>query len=691
MLRSLLALTWAGVAGYLAFRDWDPHTFSYLSLFFWGAPMFPHDIGAAFYKLFTHGLRELGYMVVLLLAAAGAGRMLLALQRPVAHLNRFVLSLALGLAVLSWGTYALGLLGLYNATGICIAATALGFFACFGLRYVRAIFKNRTRTEVSRNPITLLCVLAPLAIFLLAKALWPVVQVDAITYHLGLPNYYIQEGGLAYIPHDMCSAYPPFMEMLYTLAMLVAGQKSAQFTSVLILLMTTLTVYDFAKAWLDARYALLCAAACALTPCFMDSALLCSNDLALAYYTLTATYCFLLWRKHRQTNILILTGIMAGICLSIKYTAFFYIPFFIIAGWTYEAHPNRLGLRRSSACMLLCFVIAGAVCLPWMIKNLADTGNPVYPALFSVLGGEDMNAEMYATAGQWGASVGRQPILKTMLQTIRSFFLYSTTCFEKMGLLGNTGLLPLFFFPLLLLIRKRPPAISALLFCATVIVITLGSSFALPRYYYPAILLLLILAAFAAGSLYSQSPRILKPFIAGVIALCLLLNTGMGFHQANRRTKTYGFDFIHQSDELYLNRHMIGNPEAFLDSYPINIYINRYLGPEACVLIIGDVQHLYLQRRHRYTYLSATTPYRPFSLYAEDHRAAARSLLQSGITHIQYNPRELRRLQDVGAIAWRAEDTHLIESFLSSSQVRTIYSFAFHGNKATLYKIVEQP
>lgn len=690
LLRGTLALIWIGCAGYLAFRDWDPLKLHYLSFFFQEIPYFFPDVVAAFHKLFSDGLRELGYVLVLLLAAAGAGRLALAsfgLSFPT--LSSFVISVALGLATLSYGTFALGLLGLYTVTGAIVSAVALVLLAFC------AIGQRTSLKELQKNPlfswtaVGLLCLMGVVAVFLFAKALWPAVYVDAITYHLGIPNCYLQEGAFVYIPEDMCSGYPFITEMLYTLAMLVAGQKAAQCTSVLIFLVSILTVYEFSKTLLGVKYAGLSCIVYALTPCFIDATLCFGNDLCLVYYVIITTYSFFLWHMQSRTErMLILTGLFAGICLSIKYTAFIFIPILLLSGFIYDAAKNegRLGwplLRR----VMICGAAAIMVCLPWMLKNIIYSGNPMYPAFFSVFGGQNINSEIYAVATQWGGSVSVDTILTTAFRKLQGLFLFSPPFFVACGPLGNAGLVFLFFFPLLLFIRKTSPIINALIYCAVFMFVLWAATFGAVRYYYPGIAFLLIISSYVIVRTVAELPGPFRPFVAGAAAVCLILNAGMGFYQANMRTRTYGVNFLHESDDKYLRRHMLDNPEALLDSYPVNCYINKHLAPDTCVLMIGDVQHLYIHRKHRYTYLSATTPYGPFKKFAGAHDSISRELKSRGITHILYNPHELLRLQRIRAIAWDEVDTVLIEDFLKSPFVRRIYSHKRSKIEVSLYEL----
>ncbi len=106
------------------------------------------------------------------------------------------------------------------------------------------------------------------------------------------------------------------------------------------------------------------------------------------------------------------------------------------------------------------------------------------------------------------------------------------------------------------------------------------------------------------------------------------------------------------------------------------------------MLIIGDVQHLYINRRHRYADQSATTPYEPFKTFSGNYHAVSDALKQNGTTHIVYNPEELRRLQRMGIVAWKREDIPLIEGFLTSPYGQELYVNKGQGMDVKVYKLI---
>jgi hypothetical protein len=160
----------------------------------------------------------------------------------------------------------------------------------------------------------------------------------------------------------------------------------------------------------------------------------------------------------------------------------------------------------------------------------------------------------------------------------------------------------------------------------------------------------------------------------GICGLYLLMMTAISFYTVSMYTMQYGMDGAYLNDDTYLGKHAIDNPRAMFDGLFAQRYINENTPTTAKILLIGDVQHFYIKRRHGYTYLSATTPYQIFKSSSADPKQIYLSLKADGYTHIYYNPVELARLQEVGVIGYAAEDNNYIEKFLQSRFVTCVYS-----------------
>lgn len=677
MIKGIVALCWIGVISFLYIRDWDPlQIYHPLSLFVREMVFIAEDIPAAFLKLFSQGITALLGTALLLCAALGAGHVCIAPFRIsfAAGRQRFTVTAAAGLVALAYYTLFLGMLGLYTRLGLFFSFGVLA--ACCGLG-VRAICLIRREKSVPSQPrwmtTVFVCLTAVLGVFLLSKALWPATYYDAITYHLGTPNYYLLEGAIVYNPYDMFSNFPFLAEMLYTLGLFLSGLKLAQFTSVLVFLLLVSAAYDFCATFLEGAPPALAALFCLAVPCFLEAAIMYNNDLHVAYYVLLSMYCFFYWERSRQAGWLMLTGCFAGACLSLKYTTLTYVPFLLVAGVTTVSLHGRGGMRRCAGNLLRCGLSALIVVAPWLIKNYLSTGNPIYPSLYPLLGGRDMSSEVYANITQMALSTDAGRFFSGLWEHPKRLFFCRPDSFEP-GLQRNMGPLILLFLPLLALAKGVRPVAKKMLAAAAAMFVVWSLTFAIARFFYPAAFILLIVSAYGAALVFRQTNAAFRLFIGPAVALYLVMGMGMGLYQVNMRTQTYGFHFLDDSDHAYLMRHLFGDITAVLDSYPAYVYINEHLGPGARVLIVADAQHLYLHRRHVYSYLSATTPFAIFKERAGDPEAIAADLKDRGITHILYNPIELSRLQEAGALAYRQEDNAYIEEFLKTNFVQLRYT-----------------
>ena len=102
------------------------------------------------------------------------------------------------------------------------------------------------------------------------------------------------------------------------------------------------------------------------------------NDCALAFYEFAAFYALLLWWRTRRSGWLVIIGILAGFCFSIKYTGGLIPPFAVVlvawGSWR-RLRSGRVALTRAFTVA----AVAALFVLPWTVKNAILVGNPVAP------------------------------------------------------------------------------------------------------------------------------------------------------------------------------------------------------------------------------------------------------------------------------------------------------------------------
>jgi hypothetical protein len=251
---------------------------------------------------------------------------------------------------------------------------------------------------------------APFLLIMALGAMLPTIDFDAIEYHLQGPKEYYQAGRIAFLPHNVYTSMPFGIEMLHLLGMEVlddwwSGALAGQLLVACFAPVATWLIALTAGRWGSPRAAWIAAIVYLTTPWIYRLAVL-----PYVEGPLCAFHAALIWTAGRawtaesrlKTWSWVVVGLMAGGAMACKYTALIsaVIPFGLLS--LAEA------ARRRSARVVLAYTLGWMVIMaPWLVKNVIDTGNPVYPLAYRVFGGRDLDA---ARDAQWNAAHGPRPI-----------------------------------------------------------------------------------------------------------------------------------------------------------------------------------------------------------------------------------------------------------------------------------------
>ena len=307
------------------------------------------------------------------------------------------LSPALGLGSLGLVGLGLGLAGGWRRPLVVgLGALALLVLARDVLAMGRRVSAWRPSLAVGRQGRWYLTLTLGLTLLL---ALAPPISWDGLFYHLTGPALYIAQGRITLldvnIPH---LAFPSLMEMLFGLAMLVRGDGAAKLLHLAYGLLLAGTVYRLSQRWQGreaAGWSLLLLAA---MPMVAVLAAWAYNDLALALYQLAALYAILAWRETGRWGWLRAGGVLSGLALGLKYTAF-PLP---LVGLAYLLLSRSRGSgeeRTRWRAVLIFSLLTGLVAAPWYLRSWAFTGNPVYPFLFDGRSWDEFRSAWYAHSG----------------------------------------------------------------------------------------------------------------------------------------------------------------------------------------------------------------------------------------------------------------------------------------------------
>ena len=341
------------------------------------------------------------------------------------RLERLYWALVTGIAVFGTLTLLLGLVGgspFISVFAIAGGPTVIKHLA--GWRDIDILPAATKPTSIwSGFGIACAIAIAPFLLAMLLGSLQPPNDFDVKEYHLeGAKEFYLR-GRVEMLPHNVYTSFPFLTEMLCLAGMVLqrdwfSGALVGQAVLAAFAPITALGLFIAARRWLGTTagwFAVLIHLTC---PWTYRISIIAYAEGGLACFLFAAFFAALRAIEATEPRIArrwtLLTGILAGAAAGCKYPAVLtvVIPLGgLIVGWAilpvsplhvqtlegtgWKARPTtaiRLGLHYSLG-VLLTFG-------PWLGKNLCETGNPVYPLLYSVFGGTDWDE---ASNAKWKA------------------------------------------------------------------------------------------------------------------------------------------------------------------------------------------------------------------------------------------------------------------------------------------------
>tara|TARA_R110001592_G_scaffold31886_3_gene111925 strand:+ start:56633 stop:58981 length:2349 start_codon:yes stop_codon:yes gene_type:complete len=400
----------------------------------------PHPAGWAY---FPQRIPLIGIAAIVLLGAWGLGQLVTRLIRIPLHpftAERTVFASGLGISLVSLLTLGGGLLGILTQ-GLCYAV--LITMATAGIASALQETKQKTGSLVSLKlslpkSITFdmlfrvgCCLLmSPFVMSMFLGSMLPSTDYDVLEYHFGGPKEYYQQGYIGFLPHNVYTSFPFLTEMLTLQSMTLKGDwfSGAQAGKLVLMsfaIFTALGIFTMARHWFGSAAGWIAATVFLTNPWTYRMSIIAYTEGALSFYLLASLLSLILtiavlqkWKANsndaaddsaaRASRLpgelwswALLTGLLAGSAMSTKYPGVLsvVIPLGLtLLGFSWVLLKEDRSLRWSATFKLGMLFAAGTLITvgPWLLKNLVETGNPVYPLLYSVFGGYDLTEALNA-------------------------------------------------------------------------------------------------------------------------------------------------------------------------------------------------------------------------------------------------------------------------------------------------------
>ncbi len=621
-----------------------------------------------------------------------------------------LLGAALGLGLTSLLVLLLGLAGLFHRgiwLGLFAVFMMVGLLRWQTLRRGDEHAQNAERAVKRRGAgwfvwlLLLVCPFASVAILSATNApgmIWEEegYAYDVLTYHLQLPKEYFHAGRISYLPHNVYANFPSNVEMLYLLTMILVddAHDAAVPANMIHLLLAALTVF---AAWVagrewSPRAAVVCAVATASTGwlAYLSGLAYVENGM-LFFAMVSAAWLVRCYARssapngvvddtsgaaERQSRTLlggnrqamIVGGVLAGFSFGCKYTAgpMLVIPLAIVP------LVCRRTSTRSGPTDAIVFAFAALVAVsPWLVKNLALTGNPVFPLVNEIFHaspagwGED-------ETDRWNAAHRVEPEDRTL--SARASTMWNRTMgdrFQRFGpmliLLGALGL-----------IGRRWERFDWALVAMLLVQLAIWA-FATHLFGRFAVVTLIPLVLLAGRSLLPGSRRI------RVVSVVALLIAGSAWNSVCATR-------LHEAESIP------GAPaalfyEGHLPQYAYFRVVNEELPDDARLLVVGDAKAFYFNRPVEYCVVFNRNPFFTALMEADSPAAMLDWLRDRGITHVLVNWSEMRRLDATYGFSPAMPPPRLagLIDRLTDAGLTLLHRFPLPGSTAPYVHLYEVP
>ncbi len=321
---------------------------------------------------------------------------------------RVAAAAAMGLGVFALVLLGLGLAGWLSRGGVCAMIVALAAPGMWNARVGRAVpwLKTRAGWGWAMLPLAIPAAIALVGATLPPGAMWGDEPhgYDVVEYHLQVPREWHDAGRITLLDHNVFSAMPFNVEMLYLLGMRVrggpwAGMYTAQFLHVALVGLTVLALAG------SGRGGAVAALAAGMTPWMVMLAPMAYNEGGLL---LLGTLAIVTGLRAMEGDwrVALWAGLFAGMAGGSKLTGVAMVAAalpvaIVLASWI------RRGARRPTWRSGAAYAMGAMLTLsPWLVRTAAWTGNPVWPEMAGTLGAGRFSA---AQVARWNAAHSPRP------------------------------------------------------------------------------------------------------------------------------------------------------------------------------------------------------------------------------------------------------------------------------------------
>jgi len=287
-----------------------------------------------------------------------------------------------------WGGPCLGIVGstyfLVASAGWCVTTPCGLVWPATATLVLLAIIAAAAVAAARSAPLGFTAAIVAFTSVLVFLNLLPPFARDELTHHLALPDLFLSRGEAFVIPFAEQSYYPMQLTLLYTPLLAQGWESIPKQLHLLFGLGGVAILYLYLSRVTSAAIAAFVAILMITTPTVVTLATSAYVDLGVFFYSMVAIVGLLRWSETDRSDLLVAAALAAGCAGAVKYNGYLTIAVSLVGILVIAPRKDPQSLAKN---LLVFGCFAALPLVPWMIRNWADTGNPMFPLMRGTLGG----------------------------------------------------------------------------------------------------------------------------------------------------------------------------------------------------------------------------------------------------------------------------------------------------------------
>jgi 4-amino-4-deoxy-L-arabinose transferase-like glycosyltransferase len=220
------------------------------------------------------------------------------------------------------------------------------------------------------------------------------VEWDSLAYHLAVPTLWLTADPMRPLPFIHHSFFPFGIDNLFVIGLSIGDDPAAKAFSFALYVFGLFAVFGIGRRWFSAVAGWWAAIAFAGSPLVLWLSGTAYVDVGHGLFAALGAVYAADWLVRKNRSLLLLAGLMLGFAAASKYTGLqALLVTCVVLGLALLF--SRRSVRDALGAPAALAAIALVVACPWYVRNLAVTGNPVYPFFFGGKYWSEWRAEVY--------------------------------------------------------------------------------------------------------------------------------------------------------------------------------------------------------------------------------------------------------------------------------------------------------